>query len=48
MVTVEKSYVFHNFPEAPLPPDPRGRGLAAEEETASALRPSPSSLSKKK
>ena len=45
---VEKSWVFHNFPEAPLPPLPRGRGLAAEEETASALRPSPSSLSKKK
>ena len=45
---VEKSWVFHNFPEAPLPPNPRGRGLCAEEETASALRPSPSSLSKKK
>jgi hypothetical protein len=36
---VEKSWVFHNFPEAPLPPLPRGRGLAAEEETASALLP---------
>ena len=34
---MEKSWVFHNFPEAPLPPPPRGRGLAAEEETASAL-----------
>ena len=37
--TVEKSLVFHNFPEAPLPPLPRGRGLSAEEETASALLP---------
>ena len=25
---MEKSPVFHNFPEAPLPPDPRGRGLS--------------------
>ena len=48
MVTVEKSYVFHNFPEAPLPPDPRGRGLAAEEEPASALRLVPSRSLKKK
>ena len=47
MVTVEKSYVFHNFPEAPLPPDPRGRGLAAEEEPASALRLVPSRSLKK-
>ena len=38
---------IHQIRQA-LPPLPRGRGLCAEEETASALRPSPSSLSKKK
>ena len=36
---MEKFWVFHIFPEAPLPPLPRGRGLCAEEETASALLP---------
>ena len=36
---MEKSWVFHNFPEAPLPPPPPGTRTAAEEETASALLP---------